>query len=276
MKKSLTLLILIALVFIQCKEDIPANPGDIDGDKTESNIEQFGEANNALAFDLFQKVLEEDDEEGQNVVVSPLSVHGALLMTLNGADRETHEAIAKTLHSDTYSESSLNKAFEEYGDYLRGIPNTVLDISNSVFWDRNRMEIDAGFGERMVDHYDAELSGLELQDQSALLAINGWVDEATNGRISKILDKINPEEVMFLLNALYFTGDWANTFDDDWTFDRVFRNDRDLVTEVPTMSMDAYLPFFLGPRCTGGRPHVCRFGIFHDIHPAVRSRYHDP
>ncbi len=44
--------------------------------------------------------------------------------------------------------------------------------------------------------------------------IDQWVKDRTNGRIEGIApDPIDPEYVMFLINAIYFNGDWR-AFDD--------------------------------------------------------------
>src|SRR5205814_9053982 len=56
----------------------------------------------------------------------------------------------------------------------------------------------------------------------SLGAINGWVNQKTNGKIPKILDGIDPADVMFLINALYFHGSWREKFDLSKTTDDVF------------------------------------------------------
>ncbi|MDT4851464.1 Serpin (serine protease inhibitor) [compost metagenome] len=43
--------------------------------------------------------------------------------------------------------------------------------------------------------------------------INNWVSQQTNNKIPSIIDKINSEMVMYLMNAVYFKGDWKYPFD---------------------------------------------------------------
>lgn len=246
MKRSAFKLILILLLFSQCTKDQPLVPGLDEEGKIDGAIEDFGEANNALAFDLFHEVIRQNEEAGKNIVVSPLSIHTALLMVLNGANNATHEAIAKTLHSEAFSESSINSAYLAYNENALNTENTNLNIANSVFWDHNRIALHEAFAQKMDDFYDAELKGMAFQDPSALKTINDWVNTKTNGRIDKILEEIRPEEVLFLINALYFKGDWANPFSHELTHGRNFIKHDGSIREVPTMSHDTYFSFYQG------------------------------
>ena len=56
------------------------------------------------------------------------------------------------------------------------------------------------------------MDGLDFKDEQGSLAkINGWARDRTNGRIDKVLDQIRAsDQAMFLLNALYFKGDWTS------------------------------------------------------------------
>ncbi|MDF5730081.1 MAG: serpin family protein, partial [Rhizonema sp. PD38] len=39
------------------------------------------------------------------------------------------------------------------------------------------------------------------------------VDENTHGKINKIVETIDPKQMLFLINAVYFKGSWTNEFD---------------------------------------------------------------
>jgi serine protease inhibitor len=54
--------------------------------------------------------------------------------------------------------------------------------------------------------------------------MNGWVKEATGGRIAKIVDPpIDANTVAFLMNAVYFKGDWTQQFDAKQTQSATFQ-----------------------------------------------------
>ena len=61
--------------------------------------------------------------------------------------------------------------------------------------------------------FDALATSLNFSDPSTVEAINNWCSEHTNGKITKIIDKLGPNSVMVLANALYFNAPWLNPFD---------------------------------------------------------------
>src|SRR5438034_1327263 len=61
--------------------------------------------------------------------------------------------------------------------------------------------------------FDAEVRTLDFAAPTALPTINDWVKQKTEGKIPAILDEIARDEVMFLINAIYFKGSWRAAFD---------------------------------------------------------------
>ncbi len=65
-----------------------------------------------------------------------------------------------------------------------------------------------------TEYFGAEVQGLNFSDERATLqVINSWVDAKTNHKISSILNRIPPLSVMFLINAIYFNGNWRDKFE---------------------------------------------------------------
>ena len=67
----------------------------------------------------------------------------------------------------------------------------------------------------------AELVSLfaeNFKDAATVEKINSWVSEKTHGKIDKILEKIGPDTVMHLINAIYFKAAWTTAFDKDRTY----------------------------------------------------------
>ena len=98
----------------------------------------------------------------------------------------------------------------------------------------------------MNTDFDAEIAGLDFGLPSALTTINKWASDNTNGKIPKVLNEISGDAVMFLMNALYFKGDWSYQFDKDLTSDRPFYTDGSNSVNVSTMKGD------VGSRVTYG------------------------
>ena len=71
-------------------------------------------------------------------------------------------------------------------------------------------------------YYGAEVSPLDFNKTEAVDIINDWVAEKTHDKITNIVESINPLDVMFLINALYFNGKWKYQFDEEKTTEESF------------------------------------------------------
>ena len=62
--------------------------------------------------------------------------------------------------------------------------------------------------------YDAFVTTQNFSDPATVKAINNWCSENTAGKITEIIDELSPNDVMVLINALYFNAPWAEAFDE--------------------------------------------------------------
>ena len=177
-------------------------------------------ANTRFGFDLFNELRQ--TEQDKNIFISPLSVSIALAMTLNGASGETEQAMTNTLQLQGLGSESINTGYAGLRYALQtSDPKVTLTIANSL-WARQGVPFKQDFLERNAAHFGAEVSTLNFMDPNTLIAINQWVDTNTNGKITKILDEIDSDLVLFLINAIYFKGDWQTKFDPARTRDDIF------------------------------------------------------
>lgn len=168
-------------------------------------------ANTKFGFKLFSEVLEKD--RGNNIFVSPSSVAIALAMTYNGASGTTKEAMAKTLEFQGLSLEQINSSNAALKRLLENPdPKVQLTIANSL-WGNQNTSFKPDFLQRNRDFYTAKVTNLNFKDAGAPGIINNWVNENTGGQINKIIEKIEPDQVLFLINAMYFKGSWTNEFD---------------------------------------------------------------
>jgi serpin B len=72
-------------------------------------------------------------------------------------------------------------------------------------------------------YYDAEVKGVDFEKESAVSAINRWVDAKTLGKIPVLLDQIPPEAVMYLINAMHFKSLWKQQFETGSTQKSMFK-----------------------------------------------------
>lgn len=206
---------------------------------------------NAFAFDLFRRV--HAAEKGPNVLLSPFSASMALGMTLNGAADETFDAMRQALRFQGLSQQEINEAYRGLLDLLLDLdPRVELRIGNSV-WARRGFPFVPEFFTAVKTYFDAEARELDFKDPRAADTINAWAKKQTNDRITKIVDRIEPENIMFLLNALYFKGRWTTQFDPKDTRERAFTRDDGSIVQVPMMEQrEARFPVAAGEGFTAG------------------------
>jgi serpin B len=98
----------------------------------------------------------------------------------------------------------------------------------------------------MSNDYESTVDDLDFANPSALITINKWANDNTNGKIPTVLDEIDGDAVMFIMNALYFNGDWSYQFDKSLTQERPFYPANGNSINVSTMNSE------VGSKVTGG------------------------
>jgi serine protease inhibitor len=182
--------------------------------------QSLARTSNTFGWSLFQTVA---SEEGQkNTFVSPLSVTLALAMAYNGAANETETAMRSTLGFPQLSREEVNTALSGLSDLLTSLDYSVkFQIANSI-WYRQGVQVEPGFIERNQLYYHAPVQALDFASPRAVASINDWASKNTNGRIPQVIDRIDPEMIMFLLNAIYFKGTWSAEFNPKETHGDLF------------------------------------------------------
>ncbi len=201
-------------------------------------------ANTEFGFNLFNEIWE--TEQNQNIFISPFSVSVALAMTLNGASGETELAMTDTLRLNALSSDVVNSSFYQLQNTLQtSDPKVTLTIANSL-WGREGFQFKTDFLQRNKLYFNADTSILDFLNPSTLQTINQWVNENTNSKIPKILDEIEPNAVLFLINAIYFKGSWQTEFDPSDTRDGPFHLVDGSTKQVPMMSRTGQYPVCYG------------------------------
>lgn len=198
-------------------------------------------SDNRFGLKLFRALNADAPEE--NLFISPLSVSMALGMTLNGANGETRQAMEETLELAGLTEEQINAAYRSLIDLLTQLdPDVAFTIANSI-WHRDDFAVEPAFVDVNRRAFDAEVRALDFGAPEAPATINRWVEDATNGKIDRIIDAIGPDMVMFLINAIYFKGTWTYAFDASETTEKPFTNLDGTVASVPMMRQQASLPY---------------------------------
>ncbi|MFC1718775.1 serpin family protein [Candidatus Poribacteria bacterium] len=177
-------------------------------------------ANTDFGFKLFSELVEQDI--GENIFMSPISIEIALAMTHNGAAGETQRAMAEALSLRGLNLNEVNHANAAMLSALGNLDMDVeLEIANSL-WANQEVEFKPDFIKRNEDFYGAEVANLDFGDPAVPGIINGWISEKTHGKIDNMIDKVGPNIILFLVNALYFKGTWTIQFDKEKTREQDF------------------------------------------------------
>ncbi len=233
-----------SLFAVSCKKDNPGNPALKQVNLTEKQ-KQLVASSNAFGFDFFRKVAEVSGTN-TNLMVSPLSVSMALGMTRNGAADATLSDMTGTLGFSGMSEQEINDSYKYIVQTFSSLdPKVKMQIANSI-WYRNTFSVEQPFVQSNQQYFDASVTPLDFSQATAVDVINAWVKEKTNNLIPKIIDGIPAEAVMYLVNAIYFKGQWKYQFEAKNTRDRTFYISGGTAIQVPAMVQHATFNYFKG------------------------------
>ncbi len=161
-------------------------------------------------------------QDGENVVISPLSIKMVLNLTAVGAveDSETQNEIlslfryksAYEARSDSYNlVKELNR---EDGS---------MTLHNSYWLSEDAKPLNEDYKKIAEDDFGAEGFTSNLSSQSFVNDINDWIEDRTNGMIKKMVSSpLNSEARLVLVNTLYFNNDWSSKFESDRTYNQDF------------------------------------------------------
>ncbi|HOP07048.1 MAG TPA: serpin family protein [candidate division Zixibacteria bacterium] len=171
------------------------------------------ESSNKFGIKAFKALIAEAGAT-DNVFFSPLSASYALSLCYNGADGTTREAIGSTLELANLSLEELNQAYQTATEILIEADEAVdFRVANSL-WSRQGKEIEPEFIRLAQTYHDARVEEIDFQAAGAADTINAWVNGATNGLITQMVQPpIDPFTAAILFNAIYFKGGWSIKFD---------------------------------------------------------------
>jgi serine protease inhibitor len=186
-------------------------------EKAQATDKNLVAANTRFAIKIFKEISKED--EGKNVFISPLSISTALTMVYNGAEGSTKEAMAETLEVTGMTMEELNQNYLNLIESLENADSDVhLSIADSV-WVKEEFapSVKQAFIKQLSTYFKSDLYTRDFDDPKTVSEINSWISTKTNNKINKMIEKVDDQIVMFLINAIYFKGDWTIPFDEKET-----------------------------------------------------------
>ncbi|KGX84402.1 serpin family protein [Pontibacillus marinus] len=177
------------------------------------------DGNTVFAWDMFKELSEE--EKQKSIFFSPFSISTALSMTYQGARGETKEEMKDVLGYQGIDIQQVNESYKNYIRFVTQIDDIDVNIGNSI-WVRKGLSVKDSFIQTNQNMYGSGVFEREFSDQT-VTEMNNWISKETNGKIKDMLSPpIKPNVQMFLINAIYFKGDWQNPFKKENTKEESF------------------------------------------------------
>ena len=197
----------------------------------------------SLGLRMFQETLKADPD-GENKLISPLSVLYAMAMVSNGGDDA--EAIKAYWGYDLLH---INEYLYEYTGKLPVGEKYKLQLANSIwFTEDKRFTVNQDFLQKMKNYYDADAYQAPFNEETRK-DINEWVELKTDGMIKDILEEI-PDGVMYLVNALAFEAEWLSTYEEPQVREGVFTK-ADGTKQTVDFMYDSVGQYFEDEKATG-------------------------
>ena len=241
MKKLIVMILIFAMLLslTACGE---ANANDLMQGIPAKSVDVLPDmdAGTAAAADFGVRLFQTSMEEGENALISPLSVLYALAMTANGADGDTLAQMEEVLGMNS---EDLNCFMLAYMDLLPEGKDYKMSLADSIwFKDDPNFVVEQSFLQTNADYYGASIYKAAF-DEGTRNDINGWVKEHTDGMIPEIIDQIPEEAIMYLVNALAFEAEWQEVYDEFQVREHTFTTEDGNEQEVLMMRSEesAYL-----------------------------------
>jgi serine protease inhibitor len=180
------------------------------------------EAINKFSYNTASRLLKPD---GKNYCYSPLSLYYALALAATGAKGSTREELFLLLgisDAEELSEQSRNLYHQLYtNDEV-----SKLKISNSLWIDKEvggkKIEYKDAFVDNAIQNFYASLFLVDFDDADTGNKMAQWISDNTNNTLTPTID-IDPEQIMSIINTVYFIDQWTDAFDMDRTAESIFK-----------------------------------------------------
>lgn len=219
-------------------------------DATDEEIAAYTRENAALGLDLLGELT--SDSEPSNLLLSPLSVSGALAMTWAGARGYTEVEMRETLrfpHDQDDLHPTVGALQYDLNERAESVPQFEvpqvwrshtfeLAVANAL-WGQTDYPFRASFLETLEENYGGGLREVDFRHnaEGGRERINDWAASATNGRVDDLIpeDALDRRSRLVLTNAVYLLADWEHPFDPAETEPGRFTAIDGTTSQVPMM-----------------------------------------
>jgi serpin B len=189
-------------------------------------------SNTAFAVDLHQQLAQQPG----NLCYSPWSISTVLALTSAGAQGQTLEQMAKTLHLPNADltragmAALLQKTKQPRGCELNAA--NAMFVAKDIPWRKDFLDLTR-------QSYGSSIFAVDFRARPdvARQSINTWVEGQTRKHIANLIPTgaIDSESTIVLVNAVYFKGQWDKPFKKRETVPLEFARSANDKVKTPTM-----------------------------------------
>ena len=181
---------------------------------TPEGIAQVVTANNQFAIDMYQQINGQNKQADKNVFFSPYSLSTSMAMLYAAAEGETKAQIQRTFHYPSLNVLNPNSA-ALHEQFNKPNPNYQLATANDL-WIQQGLRPNQNYLDTVQRYYSGKVTNLDFKNspEPSRQTINKTIAKYTQQMIPEVLpaSSIDADTVTVLTNAVYFKGDWKNTF----------------------------------------------------------------
>jgi len=176
---------------------------------------KFGPIIAEFGTDLM-KVLLEEAEENENLLMSPITIHKLMSMLYIGSPKEstTFKQLDKALHLDPRALKAYRKIVDQYDaiSNQKRSGSTTLRLAGTMIM-KDGFTVKEDFKGHMKKYFSATTKIFSTPAEGVSL-MNDWAEEKTKGMIKEILkkDDVTSDTMLILASASYFKSDWKTKF----------------------------------------------------------------
>ncbi|XP_072941010.1 antichymotrypsin-2-like [Epargyreus clarus] len=188
--------------------------------------------NNQFTARMFYEVAKEN--KGKSFVLSAFSVITPLAQLALASEGPSHDELLNAIgFPDDKTTTEVFSLIDEKDNSIQGVE---LKKASKVYI-ASGLKIHEEFAKVSNSVFHSEIANINFGDaENAANEINAWVEDQTNNRIKKLVDRDDLQStIAMLVNALYFKGTWKYRFTESSTEIKDFYVTKAKTTKVKMM-----------------------------------------
>jgi Serpin (serine protease inhibitor) len=194
-----------------------------------------------------------------NWIISPASIAYAFAMVRVGARGATADEIDKAFG---FPASGRDDAFNaitraivtadvppppDRSPRTDWTPRPAVVCLGDALFPASDYQIGPDFLRTLAEQFGTGVYPVDFHKDTAVKAINAWVNQQTAGRIPSAIDKMDERTRLAVVNTVYLRADWRARFDKSATSDQAFHRADSSTVSARMMRVEAYLGYAEGP-----------------------------